>query len=175
MHHSTFIGHLASIYKPNVYVELGLYEGETLRKVQPFAKKVHGVDMNTNYEIESLKQFDNVKIHTCKTDEFFEGYVGPGIDMAFIDADHCVESALKDFDNVFKRLNPGGVILLHDTDPESDFLINPGYCGDSYKLVSMFEIRPDINIVTVPIKEAGLAIVTRKHDTRTHLRQAISL
>lgn len=65
--------------------------------------------------------------------------------MAFIDADHCFESALKDFENILKRLNPGGVILLHDTDPEEDRLINPGYCEDSYKVVSILENRHDIH------------------------------
>ena len=39
MHHSDFIAILASVYKPNLYVELGLYEGETLSKVLPHAKK----------------------------------------------------------------------------------------------------------------------------------------
>lgn len=173
MHHSTLIGHLASIYRPNTYVELGLYQGETLLKVQPFAKKIHGIDMKINKELEALKELENVQIHICKTDDFFDTF-NDGIDMAFIDADHCFESALKDFENILKRLNPGGVILLHDTDPEEDRLIHPGYCGDSYKVVSILENRLDINIVTLPITEAGLSIVTKKNNTRTNLRQVVS-
>lgn len=174
MHHSTFIGYLASIYRPNTYVELGLYHGETLRKVCPFSKKVHGVDMNINCEIETLAQLENVQIHTCKTDDFFAAF-NEGIDMAFIDADHCKESVLKDFENILKRLNPGGIILLHDTDPEEDRLIHPGYCGDSYKIVEFLEKRTDINIVTFPLTEAGLSIVTRTQDTRTSRRHTVSL
>jgi predicted O-methyltransferase YrrM len=93
--------------------------------------------------------------------------------MAFIDADHCYESALNDFLNIFKRLNPGGIIILHDTDPESNNLINPYYCGDSYKIVNYFENREDINVYTLPLTEAGLSIVTKKNDTRTFRRGII--
>ena len=100
---------------------------------------------------------------------FFEEFIGT-IDMAFIDADHCYESAQRDFDNVLRRLNPGGIIMLHDTDPEEDRLIHPGYCGDSYKIVPVLEKHNDINIITIPIQEAGLSIVTKKNSTRTAIR-----
>jgi hypothetical protein len=171
MHHSTFIAHLASIYKPSVYVELGLYEGETLKKVYPFAKKIYGVDLKTNPQLEGLKNISNIELHFTSTDLFFANFNG-SIDMAFIDADHNSQSVLKDFENVLKRLNPGGVILLHDTDPEADRFIHPGYCGDSFKIVKMFEERQDLNITTLPILEAGLSIVTKKNNTRTQRRHS---
>jgi predicted O-methyltransferase YrrM len=87
--------------------------------------------------------------------------------MAFIDADHCYESALTDFENVYKRIAPGGIIILHDTDPESNHLFDFRYCGDSYKIVQYLENYPDINCITLPLTEAGLTIVTKKNDTRT--------
>lgn len=169
MHHSTFISYLASIYKPKVYVELGLYNGETISKVHPHAQTLYGVDMNSNRHLESLKARAKINIVYTTTDLFFESF-DQQIDMAFIDADHCIESCLKDFENVMSRLNPGGIILLHDTDPESDKFIDPGYCGDSYKIVDMLEGRSDLNIITVPIAEAGLSMVTRISNTRKHLR-----
>ena len=171
MHHSTFIGYLASIYKPKIYVELGLYEGETLSKVRPHAEIVYGIDMKSNQQLESLKKYNNVNIIYSSTDIFFESF-DKNIDMAFIDADHCIESCKKDLENVLKRLNPGGVILLHDTDPESDKLIDPGFCGDSYKIVDILENNLDVNITTFPISNAGLSIVTRKGNTRKHLRSS---
>ena len=33
MHHSDFIANITKIYTPKVYVELGLYQGETLSNV----------------------------------------------------------------------------------------------------------------------------------------------
>ena len=170
MHHSDFIGLIASIYKPNTYVELGLYEGETLSKVIPHAKKVHGVDMNQKPILDTIKNnYPNTSIHYTMTNTFFENF-HEGIDMAFIDADHCFESVHCDLNNVLQRLNPGGVIILHDTDPDDDTLIHPTRCGDSYKIVKLLEEHNDINIVTLPIESPGLSIVTKKNNTRVQLR-----
>jgi len=94
--------------------------------------------------------------------------------MAFIDADHCFQSAKRDFDNVLARLNPGGVILLHDTDPENDSLFSSDRCGDAYRIVSILEDHSELNVVTLPISNTGLSIVTRKNETRTHLRHLLS-
>jgi predicted O-methyltransferase YrrM len=172
MHHSDFIANIAKIYNPKVYVELGLYQGETLSKMQPYIEKGYGIDMTPNDYLENLKSFSNLEIKYTTTNKFFETF-NEGIDMAFIDADHCYESALTDFENVYNRLNPGGIILLHDTDPESNHLIQPGYCGNSYKIVKYLENKIDINCITLPITEAGLTIVTKKNDTRTFRRGII--
>jgi predicted O-methyltransferase YrrM len=170
MHHSTFVGYIASIYKPNIYVELGLYQGETILKVQPHVNTAYGIDLKSNNHLEQLKSFSNLNIRFQSTDDFFAEYMG-SIDMAFIDADHCYESAKKDFLNVFSRLSPGGIILVHDTDPINDSYIHPGYCGDSYQMVTWLESHPDVNIITLPIQEAGISIITKKNQTRTQLRQ----
>lgn len=140
-----------------------------MSKVQPYIGKGYGVDMNSNQYLEQLKGFSNLEIIYTTTNDFFENF-NERIDMAFIDADHCYESALTDFENVYNRLNPGGIVLLHDTDPESNHLINPQYCGDSYKIVKYLENHHEINCVTFPLTEAGLTIVTKKNDTRTFRR-----
>ena len=172
MHHSDFIAIMASIYKPSTYVELGLYQGETIQKVKHHIKTGYGIDMKPNQYLESLKS-DNLHIYYGTTDNFFTEFSTIRIDMAFIDADHRYESALCDFENVFKRLNPGGIIILHDTDPESNHLIDPGYCGDSYKIVKYLENHTEINAITLPLTEAGLTIVSRKKDTRTFRRGVV--
>ena len=167
MHHSDFIALIASIYKPNVYVELGLYEGETFKKVRPhILNRAYGVDYVPRSCLESLKHIPNTNIIFSKTDDFFNSF-NDKIDMAFIDACHNAEQVMIDFENCFKRLNRGGIIFLHDTDPESNHLFSEGYCGDSYKIVSVLENRSDINIITFPLTEAGLSMVTLKNDTRT--------
>jgi len=169
MHHSTFIGHMASIYKPKVYVELGLYEGETLSKVAPYITKGYGVDLKSNAHLDRLASDPKLTICYKHTDEFFVDF-DQKIDMAFIDADHNVNSALKDFQNVMKHLNPGGIVFLHDTDPEENRLFHPGYCGDSYKIVKILEELSEFNVLTMPLTNAGLSIVTRKKESRTALR-----
>jgi hypothetical protein len=170
MHHSDFIGILASIYKPNTYVELGLYEGETLCKVIPHAKRAYGVDMKQKPILDSIKNNNpNTSIYYTMTNEFFETF-HEGIDMAFIDADHCLESVKQDLSNVLQRLNPGGIIILHDTDPDNDSLFHPTYCGDSYKIVKLLEEQNDVNIITLPVESPGLSIVTKKNATRVQIR-----
>ena len=174
MHHSTFIAIIASIVKPNVYVELGLYEGETISKVLPHVNKCFGIDMKTNTTLQNLENCHKNKltINYCKTDDFFLNF-NQKIDMAFIDADHCFESAIKDFENVLKLLNDNGIIFMHDTDPINNNYIDPGFCGDSYKLVPLLEKRKDINIITLPMTEAGLSLIMKKNSSRTFLRNGI--
>lgn len=175
MHHSNFIAIIASIVKPNVYVELGLYEGETLSKVLPYVNKCFGVDMQTRPQLQNLENAykNKLEINYCKTDDFFLNF-NTKIDMAFIDADHCFESALKDLENIFKLLNDNGIIFIHDTDPINNNYIQPGYCGDSYKLIPLLEKRNDINIITLPLTEAGLSIIMKKNSSRTFLRNGIN-
>jgi predicted O-methyltransferase YrrM len=170
VHHSDFIGLLASIYKPNTYVELGLYEGETLQKVIPHAQNIYGVDLKNNSYLINLKsQYPNINLIFDYTDNFFKDF-NTGIDMIFIDADHCFESVKMDFENALERLNPGGIIILHDTDPDSDSLFPSVWCGDSYKIVEFIEKKDDLNIVTIPIESPGLSIITKKNNTRVYLR-----
>jgi len=153
----------ASVYRPKIYIELGLYEGETFNKVKNYCGYAIGVDIKS-------VQLDG-KTYACTTDHFFEHiFINQKADMIFIDADHNYDSCLKDFENSLKVLNQGGCILLHDTDPESDHLFDPGYCGNSYRIVDYLESRDDLNIVTFPCTEAGLSIVTRKNETRTQRR-----
>lgn len=159
MHHSDFIAKIASIYRPNLYLELGLYKGETWKKVSPFCSKMVGVDI--------VDRQLGGEIYIETTDSFFTHFQRK-IDMAFIDADHSFESAKRDFINCYNLLNDGGIIIMHDTDPESDHLFSSGYCGDSYKIVSFLEDNfQNVNVLTLPITEAGLSIITKKNDTRT--------
>ena len=82
------------------------------------------------------------------------------------------ESSKQDFLNCYERLNEGGVIIMHDTDPENESLFAYDRCGDSYKVVNFLEKEFDgINIVTLPLTEAGISVITKKQSTRTHRRK----
>ena len=163
MNHTDFIVHLASLYRPNVYVELGLYQGETIGKVVNYCQTAIGVDIV------------NVSLHPpcifkqMSTDQFFQELDHP-VDMFFIDADHRYESVSKDFWNATQHLSPEGIIILHDTDPIEDALLDDGYCSNSYKIVRDIEASPQFNIITFPVAEAGVSVVTRKNSTRCFRR-----
>lgn len=44
--HEDFIAHLASQYRPKIYVELGLYQCELFNKIVPYADILIGVDIS---------------------------------------------------------------------------------------------------------------------------------
>lgn len=168
MHHSEFIESLAAIYKPDYYLELGLYQGDTIQRV---AKHVQTLAVGVDTQPLTISDA-KIVIHQCTTELFFNYplHQDRKFDMIFIDADHRFESVKRDLENSLHCLADRGIIILHDTDPEDNRLFDPGYCGDSYKIVPFIEQQMHLNIVTLPIAEAGLSIVTRKNSTRTHRR-----
>ena len=102
------------------------------------------------------------------TDDFFKNFKDM-VDIVFIDADHNYKSVVKDFENSLKILNKLGIIFLHDTDPITKKYTDPGYCGDSYKIIEyILNKHSELNIITLPVTEAGLSIVMRKSNTRVN-------
>lgn len=163
MHHSDFIAILAQVYEPNVYLELGTCRGITFNKVKPYVKRAVGVDVFASYFYDLVSG----EIY-CETTESFFNHFTDKVDMIFIDADHAFEMVKFDFYNALKLLNPRGIILLHDTNPASMDLVNPGYCNDGYKIVEILEKDETLNIVTLPVMEAGLSMITRKNQLRIY-------
>lgn len=159
--HPEFVAMIAAIYKPRLYLELGLSDGDTFEMVRPHCHEVIGVDKKPQREI------DDCQVMT--TDDFFLTF-DREINMAFIDADHKFPSVEKDLLNVLRQLAPGGIVIMHDTDPDKDELINPRYCGDAYKIVDMVEGWNDVNIVTLPVSTPGLSMLTKKGNTRKQRR-----
>lgn len=86
-------------------------------------------------------------------------------DMIFIDANHNIDYVISDFENSIKIINKSGCVILHDTDPEKEYLKDPGYCSDAYKIRNYLDGKYDF--VTLPILECGLTIVRNKGDYRS--------
>lgn len=99
------------------------------------------------------------------TDEFFEKNTST-FDVIFIDACHDYEFVKRDFYNSIKILNEEGIIFIHDTDPNKEYLLDPAWCGDGCKLNLDLQTMDDIDHITLPLDMAGLSIVRRKSDLR---------
>jgi len=135
------------------YLELGVYMGVTLDLIAPHTTYHVGVDIvdkrrynHTNFFLGTTKQFFEKNTHT--------------FDMVFIDADHNYKSVHEDFVESLKVLNPNGVIALHDTSPREPHLLDPGYCGDAYRIdADLNAMRDQVRFVTLPVSEAGLTLV----------------
>ena len=116
-----------------------------------------------------LHNKDNFTFIQDTTDNFFLNN-DEKFDIIFIDADHKYESVQKDFKNSLKILNKHGIIFIHDTDPMYQNLTEPGYCGDSYKMIKFIKDNySELNIINLPISEAGLLIIN-KNDEQRHLQ-----
>lgn len=154
---------LASIIKYTnckTYLELGVYDGNTFQTIVPIVDRAIGVD------IQDKRTQKKGEFYEMTTDIFFQQFTDT-VDIIFIDADHNVNSAIRDFENSLKILNKYGIIFLHDTDPMEKMLLQPGYCNDCYKIVDyIISSHPELNIITLPLTQAGLSIVTRKQDRR---------
>lgn len=144
------------------YLELGLRDGDVFCDIYPLVRRCIGVDI-VDIRKEKVGEF-----YHMTTDEFF-GIFTEGVDIIFIDADHQYEAVVRDFQNALRILNKYGIIFLHDTDPISSEYTHPAYCNDCYKAVDyIIKHHPELNIITLPLTEAGLSIVMRKEDRRVY-------
>lgn len=142
------------------YLELGLYDGDTFELIAPLVDRAIGVD------VKDIRRQKIGEFYQMTTDDFFNQF-NDKVDIVFIDADHKHESVVRDLENSLKLLNKYGIIFLHDTDPMEKRLLQPGYCNDCYKTVDYINTNhPELNIITLPLTDAGLSIVMRKDDRR---------
>jgi predicted O-methyltransferase YrrM len=153
---------LAESLQPSLYLELGIQEGYTFNLVSRHANRSVGVDQT--------KRLYGGEVYVESTDSFFaaERLQKSSVDLVFIDADHSYAAVASDFANALKLLVPGGCILLHDTDPREKGLMVNHRCGDAYRFAHQLESNPNFNVVTLPVAEAGLSLVTRVEDSRVH-------
>jgi hypothetical protein len=169
MHHREIIKVILKSYKNPIYLELGLFNGDTWNEVSLLAPSAIGVDIVVRSNL--IKASKQHKLFTGTTDQFFATLKDFRADVIFIDADHNYKSVKKDFENSLKILNEGGCILLHDTDPSVVEQEAQDRCGDSYRIVDDIEKNPQINIVTIPHGTDGFSIVKRVGETRTQIRK----
>lgn len=83
---------------------------------------------------------------TGTSDEFFEQNK-MSFDIVFIDGLHHYDQVIKDFVNSYQRLNEGGLICIHDTDPKEErFTAVPRkergrWNGDVYKILQVLQLK----------------------------------
>jgi len=85
--------------------------------------------------------------------------------IVFLDGCHDYEVVRKEFHFFYERLEPGGVIFMHDTMPSTENHIYHGACSDAYKLRLELEKNPNVDMVTWSHKiiNHGLSMVFKKH------------
>lgn len=97
------------------------------------------------------------------TSDDFAKQFNERIAFAFIDGCHLYDFVKRDFWFVYKLLNPGGVVCMHDMLPASQRHAGPGQCQDAYKLRLELEKREDIEIFSWPYPNYhGVSMVIKK-------------
>ncbi len=161
--HEDFIVHLASVLRPKVYVELGLYQCALFNKIIPHADQLIGIDIVKSAG-EFMDKSDKTTFFKGTTDAFAAKLKKKPIqiDLLFIDADHSQKSVLNDFKQLFPYVADQGVILLHDGYPKNKEYTQPGYCGDGYKAIAkLSKERDDFELMTIPV-HPGLSLCRKR-------------
>jgi predicted O-methyltransferase YrrM len=170
--HEDFIVLLASIVRPRVYVELGIFQCALFNRIIPYAEQLIGVDTNPETE-QYMQASSKTRFVHATTQEFIKELESGStmIDMLFIDADHSREAVLNDFRNYLPFVAPHGLILMHDVHPGSAWLIDPSWCGTAYQAAEeLSRYTDDYEMVTIPVSP-GLAIC-RKRKTQLSWKES---
>lgn len=156
---------LVQLYKPKVYVEIGVAQGYTFNMISDLVKSAIAVDPNMHY----IKEKPSVSMYKCTSDEFFNSF-NESIDFCFIDGDHDQQQVYWDFQSAYDLLTPNsGLICMHDTYPKNLSCTTPDKCGTAYLAVKRIKKDfYDAEVLTLPGPINGLTIA-RKNTGRLNM------
>ncbi len=150
--HSAIIVQLFLAIRPKFYVELGIYQGQTIDPLASmFAGECRfiGVDRSApRTPVPNIEYF--IKDIDAFLDEDLQGLGRP--DFVFVDADHTKEATERWFRKLLPLCQTDAMILFHDTNPETDADRSPDRCGDGEDFAKTLG-----NAVTLPY-HPGLTI-----------------
>ena len=140
-------------YSNPQYLEIGVRNGETFFSIR--AKKKYGIDPNyffsKRFLFKSLFKTYNwsYKMFKEESNTFFIQRASQmrnfRISVAFIDGLHTYEQSFNDAINCLRWLEPNGIIIFHDSNPQSEEAASPqlpstpiNWNGDVWKTIKHF-------------------------------------
>jgi len=81
------------------------------------------------------------------------------LDFVFIDANHSAKAVEQDFDGIWPHVSPEGLVLCHDTNPQTLEDTNPGLCGNAWEFAH--SRAGELEAVTLPYCP-GLTIIRKR-------------
>lgn len=175
------LAELHSTWQPKVYLEIGVATGKSLALTRAGTRTI-GIDPDTA-EIERLfyhSPEQTPQLYRMTSDDFFEtvnvpqAMAQPCFNVAFIDGLHLFDQVLLDFINLEKFAGSDSVIFIHDCLPINAHVATRNrntafWTGDVWKVIPCLKsIRPDLEIITLPVAPSGLALI-RKLDPRSQI------
>ncbi len=162
--HPHFISDLARKLKSRNYLEVGVYRGETFRRIAKRVETATAIDIDPE-ALRSVRQVANGEGFLGTLQEFARLNPARTFDLVFIDANHDQAAVFEDFVSAAKLTQHHGLILLHDTWPKNRAFSSQNLCGDAFLAVSRIrESFPEWQCVTLPI-HPGLTICQRVSST----------
>lgn len=172
MEHYHLLHKAHAILRPRRYVEIGVSSGRSLALIGAGTSAI-GVDPETAVPEQQFFHSPAAapRLFQMPSNDFFQQglmekeWGKEPFDMAFIDGLHVFEQALMDFVNLERRSGPHSVIFLHDCLPVSIVGAERErrsmvWTGDVWKVIPCLKaVRPDLEIITVPVRPSGLAII----------------
>lgn len=157
---------------PKTYLEIGVAQGRSMALSRKGTVSI-GVDPDTGAKerIFYHSPENDPQLFRLTSDDFFltcnlsELMGQPTVDLVFLDGLHLFEQTLRDFINVERFANSDTVVLVHDCLPVNALVAERNrqsgfWLGDVWKIIPCLKaIRPDLDIVTLPVKPSGLAVI----------------
>lgn len=163
MKYTDLLGHLHRGLQPEVYLEIGVRDGNSLRLADSLSI---GIDPRFNivHEVRC-----DVRLYRMTSDDFFHNEDvftitgGRRVDLAFIDGLHLAEYAFRDVLNTLSVIRFGGLIVLDDVVPSSMDIATreqlPGaWTGDVYKVALLLQ-ELGVPLITVDTAPSGLCLM----------------
>lgn len=164
--HTEIINYLIERFNFQSYCELGVHDPSQNFDLIKCKFRI-GVDP-TSYGVTRLPSFHGT------SDEFFT-INKQTYSCVFIDGLHEYDQVKKDFENSLACLNEGGIILIHDTNPEKEEFarvprngLRGRWNGDVWRILGDLSNWPDIDYRTLKSDPNGLTIVKRSIGATLH-------
>jgi hypothetical protein len=165
----TLLGRLHRFLEPQTYVEIGVWEGASLRLAQPGTTAI-GIDPDPRIT-GSLPE--HIRVVRETSDAFFERrdlrreLGGQAVELSFIDGMRQFEFVLRDFMNLEASSTRDALILIHDCYPQNaasserrPFSCADFWTGDVWRaVVALRRYRPDLDIITLASPPSGRGLV----------------
>lgn len=165
--------------RPELYVEIGIRAGASLRYALP-GTSVIGVDPSPRL---SYRYPFRSRIFVETSDAFFDRkdiatIIHRPIDFGFIDGMHHFEYALRDFINIERYSAGAGVVVIDDPYPKTkeqagrEIASHGAWAGDVWRTIAALrEMRRDLNVQTFDVGPTGMTIVSSLDPTSTVLNR----
>lgn len=149
------------------YLEIGVYLGQCIKKVE--AENKTAVDPGTEGGVAAEVT------HKMTSNEFFESIKDTDIkyDIIFIDGLHHSYQVDEDIENSLKHLVDGGVIVVHDCNPDrEEYTTVPRttgiWHGDVYKSILSFILKGEHTAFTVDI-DCGCGVIFKDYKVSSNI------